>query len=151
MSKVSPEQAQLRFGGLIGAVYRKWRRSVDLSFRELGLSDATRLPLLELLMAGKPLKQKDLAQALFLETSSLFRVLAQLRELGLVDWTADPDDGRAKIIALTDKGREAAMRILEKSLEIEKDILSVLTHEEREVARAALVKISSRFDDALRR
>lgn len=147
MSKVSLEQAQLRFGGLIGAVYRKWRRSVDLTFREQGLSDATRLPLVELLMAGKPLQQKDLAQALFLETSSLFRVLAQLRELGLVDWAPDPDDGRAKIIALTDKGREAAMRILEKSLEIEKDILSVLTHEEREVARAALVKISSRLDD----
>jgi MarR family transcriptional regulator, transcriptional regulator for hemolysin len=148
MPKFSPEDAKTRFGSLIGAVYRQWRRTVDLSFKELGLSDATRAPLLELLVAGSPLKQKDLAQALYLDTSSLFRVLEQLRQMELLDWSADPEDRRTKVIALTDKGRKVSMLILEKSLAIEHEILSGLTAQELKITRASLEKISGKFGDA---
>src|SRR3546814_6052315 len=70
-------QARSRFGLLLGSIYRQWRRQVDLSFKNLGLSDATRMPLLVLYVHDEPLRQKDLADALFLDTSSLVRVLAQ--------------------------------------------------------------------------
>ena len=38
-------QVRSRFGRLIGSVYRQWRRQVDLSFKDQGLTDATRMPL----------------------------------------------------------------------------------------------------------
>lgn len=140
-------QARARFGSLLGGVYRQWRRQVDLSFKDLGLSDATRLPLLALHEhPGAHMRQKDLAQALHLDTSSLVRVLAQLRDAGYVDWEFHADDRRAKCIVLTGRGREVASQIVAKSLEIERSILSDLTPEELAVTRRTLEKMSRRFE-----
>lgn len=138
-------QMRSRFGRLIGSVYRQWRRQVDLSFKDLGLSDATRMPLVALYAKNQALLQKELAEALHLETSSLVRVLDQLRAMELVDWASDPQDKRTKRIALTDKGRAVAVQILEKSLEIEQQILVDLTAEELAITRASLEKIAKRF------
>ncbi|MCD2513416.1 MarR family winged helix-turn-helix transcriptional regulator [Comamonas endophytica] len=137
--------ARSRFGLLVASVYRQWRRQVDLSFKDLGLSDATRTPLLALYERGGPMRQKDLADALYLDSSSLVRVLAQLRQAQLVDWDCDPADRRTKCIALTDKGHETAGLILAKSLEIERTLLAGLSSEEQQVTRAVLQKISQRF------
>ena len=140
------EQARSRFAALLGGVYRQWRRQVDLSFRDLGLSDATRVPLLALYVQGQAMLQKDLAEALSLDSSSLVRVLAQLRAAQWVDWDSDPADRRTKRIDLTPAGREAARLILAKSMEIEKTILADLSPQELEVTRGALEKIARRFD-----
>jgi MarR family transcriptional regulator for hemolysin len=141
-----PLQARSRFGHLVGKVYRQWRREVDLSFRELGLSDASRMPLLVLYVRDEPLRQKDLADALYLESSSLVRVLAQLRAAHMLDWASGPADKRTKYITLTPTGRETAALILAKSLEIEQAILADLSEQEQAVTRSALEKISRRFD-----
>lgn len=142
-----PLQARSRFGLLVGKVYRQWRREVDLSFRELGLSDASRMPLLVLYVQVEPMRQKDLADALYLDSSSLVRVLAQLRDAQMVDWASDPADKRTKCITLTPAGRQTAALILAKSLEVEQAILSGLSKEEQDVTRRSLEKISQRFDD----
>jgi len=146
VSAPEPLQARSRFGVLLGSVYRQWRRQVDLSFKHLGLSDATRMPLLVLYVRGQALRQKDLADALYLDTSSLVRVLAQLRKAQLVDWASDPADRRTKCIVLTPAGRETAALILAKSMEIERTILADLSPYELDVTRRALEKISRRFD-----
>src|SRR5690606_7671785 len=80
------DAAPARFGRLIGTLARKWRRAVDQSFREIGLTDATRAPLIALHDSSQPMRQKDLAETLSLEKSSLVRVLSQLRDMGLVEW-----------------------------------------------------------------
>lgn len=139
-------QVRSRFGRLIGSVYRQWRRQVDLSFKEQGLSDATRMPLVVLYAKEESMLQKELAKALHLETSSLVRVLDQLRAMELVDWASDPQDRRTKRIALTEQGRAAAARIVDKSLEIEHQILADLTPEELAITRATLEKIARRFE-----
>ncbi len=139
-------QARSRFGRLIGSVYRQWRRQVDLSFKDMELTDATRMPLLILYVDDAPMRQKDLAEALYLDTSSLVRVLDQLRRKKLVDWTSHPADRRTKLIGLTPQGQHVAALILEKSLQIEQEILSGLTPEELETTRRALSKISERFN-----
>ncbi|WP_026639575.1 MarR family winged helix-turn-helix transcriptional regulator [Bordetella petrii] len=142
-----PRQVRTRFGPLLGGVFRQWRRQVDLSFKDQGLSDATRMPLLVLYVQGEPLRQKDLANALFLDTSSLVRVLNYLRKARLVDWSSDPDDRRTKRIGLTPAGRQVAAAILAKSQEIERTILADLTPHEGEVTLIALEKISRRFHE----
>ncbi len=142
-------QARSRFGVLLGSVYRQWRRQVDLSFKDLDLSDATRMPLLVLYVQGAPLRQKDLADALYLDTSSLVRVLAHLRKAQLVDWASNPADRRTKCIALTPAGRETAALILAKSMEIEQAILADLSPQELAITRRTLEKISRRFDAPL--
>lgn len=119
---------------------------MDVSFKGLGLSDASRMPLLVMYVHGQPMRQKDLAQTLYLDTSSLVRVLAQLRTAQLVDWSVDPADRRAKCIALTVQGEQVAAKILDASLEIEQAILADVTPQELETTRHVLQKISQRFD-----
>jgi MarR family transcriptional regulator for hemolysin len=145
-SAVELAQVRARFGQLIGAVYRRWRRQIDSGFKQLGLSDASRMPLITLYAHDAPMQQKDLAQALHLESCSLVRVLAQLRQAQLVDWHCDPGDRRTKYITLTAQGRATATRILQQSLQIEQAILADVTAQELEVTRRTLQKISQRFD-----
>ncbi|MGB3069533.1 MAG: MarR family transcriptional regulator [Ottowia sp.] len=146
ISELDRQQARSRFGLLLGTVYRQWRRQMDLSFKTLGLSDATRLPLLALYAHEGALRQKDLADALSLDTSSLVRVLTHLREAGLIDWEVDSTDRRAKSIGLTPAGRNTARLILAKSLEIESAILAGLSAQEVDVMRGSLEKIAQRFE-----
>lgn len=139
-------QARARFGLLIGSVYRQWRKKVDESFKDQGLTDATRMPLLVLFTHGEAMLQKDLAQALSLDSSSLVRVLAQLRDAQLVQWSCDPADRRTKRIVLTAQGIQIASDILHKSLEIEQAILEGLTPQELAMTRSTLDKIAQRFE-----
>ncbi|PJX23876.1 MarR family transcriptional regulator [Advenella sp. S44] len=143
---LEPCQSRSRFGFLLGSVYRQWRRQIDLNFKDLGLSDATRMPLLVLYVQDKAMRQKDLAQALYLDSSSLVRVLAQLQNAHLVQWDTDPADRRTKCIALTLAGRKVAALILEKSMQIEQTILADLSADEIHVTRRALEKISDRLE-----
>lgn len=139
-------QARCRFGLLIGSVYRQWRKKVDDTFKAQGLTDATRMPLVVLLTHGQAMRQKDLAHSLSLDTSSLVRVLTQLRNAQLVQWRIDPADRRAKCIELTVQGRQVAADILQTSLNIEQAILADLTPQELELTRRALHKITQTFE-----
>jgi len=49
---------------------------------------------------------KDLAAHCALDPSTISRAVASLVRTGLVRRTADPDDGRASVLALTPRGRE---------------------------------------------
>ena len=71
-------------------VYRQWRRQVDLSFKDLGLSDATRTPLLVLYEQGGPLRQKDLADALYLDSSSLVRAACRVKATAATTYSSRP-------------------------------------------------------------
>lgn len=58
-------------------------------------------------------RASDVAQALGLDKSTVSRGLSQLESLGLIERVGDPDDGRARLLRLTETGAERfnAMRI----------------------------------------
>ena len=57
-------------------------------------------------------RASDVAQALGLDKSTVSRGLSQLETLGLIERVGDPDDGRARLLRLTETGAErfGAMR-----------------------------------------
>jgi DNA-binding MarR family transcriptional regulator len=65
--------------------------------------------LCELEQAG-PKRPSDIARALGLEKSTLSRQVAALVSAGLVERVSDPNDGRARILALTTAGQAAVRR-----------------------------------------
>ncbi|MDX6279264.1 MAG: hypothetical protein QOH03_335 [Kribbellaceae bacterium] len=58
-------------------------------------------------------RASDVAQVLGLDKSTVSRGLTQLETLGLIERVGDPDDGRARLLRLTETGAErfGAMRV----------------------------------------
>ena len=100
-----------RFGQLLTRVARYWRRAVDQSLAECGLSQATALPLLLLSRRGADARQGVLAEELGLEGPSLVRVIEMLVSDRLVTRREDPTDRRAKLLTLTPEGRARVQEI----------------------------------------
>ncbi|HJU50473.1 MAG TPA: MarR family transcriptional regulator [Pseudogulbenkiania sp.] len=131
-----------RLASQIGLIYRQWRKILDMRLRGYGLTGATWTPLVALAKAGRPLRQKELAEQLFLDTSSMVRVLNQLRETALIDWTTDPEDRRAKAISLTSQGRELVTMIEGASLSLEQEVLKDIAPDEIAITRKVLGHIA---------
>lgn len=60
------------------------------------------------LLADGPMRASALAESLYSDPSSVSRQVAQLVEKGYVRREADPVDGRASILVVTDTGHEVA-------------------------------------------
>lgn len=91
---------------------RAYRAAADKVAADYGLSQATGLPVLVISRFGENgVRPGVLAETLSLEASSLVRVVDHLIESGLVERHEDPHDRRAKILRLTDGGRQTAERM----------------------------------------
>lgn len=109
MSKQDPDRT--RFGQLVISVARLWRRAADKALDDCGLSHATAMPLVMLARLGDNLRQGVLADHLGFEGPSVVRIVDLLVEEGLVVRAGDAADRRAKIVSLTDAGRERVIEI----------------------------------------
>jgi MarR family transcriptional regulator for hemolysin len=98
------------FARAVISVGRIWRRIVDQALAESGLSQAMALPLL-VLSRGDHVRQGMIAEELGLEGPSLVRVIDFLVAEKLVTRKEDATDRRAKILSLTEKGRQRALEI----------------------------------------
>ncbi|MFL6022325.1 MAG: MarR family winged helix-turn-helix transcriptional regulator [Marmoricola sp.] len=67
--------------------------------------NATAYPLLVTLNEFGPHRAADLADLFALDKGAVSRVVHQLVELGLIERTPDPKDGRASILQVTEKAR----------------------------------------------
>jgi DNA-binding MarR family transcriptional regulator len=93
------------------------RRSRAISARLAGQLhadlDGAAYGLLALLQDAGPLRASDLVVRLGLDKSTVSRQVATLVDLGLVDRTADPDDGRAQVLTPSVEGSARLARIRE--------------------------------------
>lgn len=134
------------FGNLLSQAGRNWRRALDLRLRPFGLTDATWLPLLQLSRAEKPMRQKDLAEALFLDSSSVVRLLDALQTAGFIERREHPEDRRVKTIVLTAAAQGVLDQVNQVAAEVRKQVLSGLSDEELEVASRVMRNISALVD-----
>ena len=130
-----------RLGTLVGLVSRQWRKGVDARLQAFGLSEAMWLPLLRLAQAGRPMRQKDLAAVLMLDTSSVVRILGNLDAAGLIEQRPDEDDRRAKAIAVTAAGRALVRQVESVSQAIEDEVLTGVAPDDLSTVRRVLEQI----------
>ncbi len=78
-----------------------------------GVSWATYVLLFHLTTGG-PQRAKTLAETVCVDPSTVSRQIDQLVRLGLVERQADPDDGRATVLAATDAGFDVHRRMHER-------------------------------------
>lgn len=106
------QQVRKNFMPLVAHVARQWRRAIDRQLQPLGLTEATWLPLLHIARSAEPPRQKDLAAALQLDSSSVVRLLDALQAAGFI-FREEGLDRRAKTVALTDAGRATVRQVEE--------------------------------------
>lgn len=135
--------ADMRFGPLVGLTARQWRRAMDVRLSELNLTQATWVPLLQLARSSKPMRQKDLAAALAVDSSSVVRILKTLAADGLVEREQDLSDGRAKAIRITAAGRSLAERAERVSEELDRELLAAIPPDQIASARALMLTINA--------
>ena len=88
-----------------------------------------------------PMNASDLARALVITSGGMTPVLDQLEGRGLITRQIDPEDRRARRIAITEKGRSLVGRAMEQRLARQRALNAVLTIEERELLSALLRKL----------
>lgn len=135
-----------RMSRLLGLANRRWRQTIDQRLASCEVTEAGLAPLIQLAGAEQPIRQKDLAASLALETSSLVRILARLQANGLIVSLPDPQDGRAKALSATPAGAALADRALSISLELEQEVLAGIDEERIQITREVLQHILDRLE-----
>ncbi|WP_342641851.1 MarR family winged helix-turn-helix transcriptional regulator [Rhodoligotrophos ferricapiens] len=138
-------QRPRNLGALVGQTARQWRRAVDKRLQPFGLTEATWLPLLHLARAARPMRQKDLAASLALDSSSVVRLLDALEQGGLVERREGDNDRRAKTITLTQLGRETVAQVEVISAQVRDEVLSGLSTEELDITFRVLDHICAKL------
>ena len=132
--------ARRLLGTLIAQTARQWRRTVDRDLEPYGLTEATWLPLLRVARAPEPMRQKDLAESLSLDGSSVVRLLDNLQSMGLVE-RREGADRRAKAIHLTSLGQATVERVEGISRQIRDRALAHVSDEDVATVFKTLEKI----------
>ena len=103
-------------------VNKQWRRSLDRVLAPLGLTQALWLPLVHLERSQGAMRQKDLAQALALDSSSIVRLIDGLQAQG---WVARLDDAdrRVKRIQLTPAGQDKVEAVKKVVAEVRGEVM----------------------------
>ena len=128
------------FGYRLGLLARQWRHQVDQTVKALDLTEATWRPLLHLNHLGDEVRQKDLAESMGIDGSSLVRLLDMLEERDLIR-RADGRDRRCKLVTLTPEGRALMERTRAVVIALEEDMLRGLNDDEMDTLIRLLGKI----------
>ena len=105
------------------------------------LTEATWLPLVYLARAPLPMRQKDLAGVLTLDSSSVVRLLDALEASSLVERREEDGDRRARIIVPTRRGLSIVEQVEAASREVRNATLTGPSDDELEIAARVLEQI----------
>lgn len=125
-------------GRLLSAAARRVERAWDGYLEEWGLTHAS-VPVLVVLTPG-PLSQREIAARMHVTEQSIGRVLRGLEDNGHITRQRHQADRRRRVVALTDVGRRALVR-LDHAQNVESLIGDSLTSEEVAQLRALLVRM----------
>jgi len=130
------------FGFLTNRVARLIIKSVEPSMEKDGHHfPVSCVGILADLWSKDGVNQKDLGSSLVKTKSSINKMLTALETEGFITKQNDPNDGRGKLIFLTEKGREMQFIIEKKGKEMEEMLLGDCTAEEVKIAKGVLTKM----------
>lgn len=137
------------FGHQLVSLGRNWRRVLELRLAELGLSDATWVPLFHLHAGGDGISLKALAQRVGLDSSTLVRVVDLLEARGLLLRETDSQDRRSKLLRITPAGSAAIAELHVKLHLAETQLLDGMDAATIEALRQGMAQLAQRMADVL--
>lgn len=142
-----PSTDRHNFAQLVISVARLWRREADKVLDDCGLSHATAMPLATLSRLGDNIRQGVIAEQLGLEGPSLVRVIDLLLDEGLITRMEDATDRRAKILSLTEAGRQRVAEIEHILGVLRSDLLAEFDRNEVGAAETLLRQLETKLLD----
>ncbi|MFF0491794.1 MarR family winged helix-turn-helix transcriptional regulator [Nocardia sp. NPDC003482] len=100
------------------------------------------------LLCDGPMRSGALAEALYSDASTISRQVQTLVKRGLIERRADPADGRASVLVVTDAGREVAAQMRKRRNETFERVLADWTDDERELFGTMLRRFVDDYDAA---
>ncbi|MDP0929171.1 MULTISPECIES: MarR family winged helix-turn-helix transcriptional regulator [Paracoccus] len=121
-------------------VMRLMRRHFDECVREMGLTMSRARVIVEL-ARHDGMSQNDLARVMMIEPPTLKRQIDALEADGFVECRPAEDDGRKKVIFLSEKGRQS--KVNEFSQSLRDDVLQDIDAADLATARQVLDQIAA--------
>lgn len=140
-----PETAEDALAVLLMTLGRRMRMPNDDD-----LVDPAQMPLLYALSCRGAVRPSDVAHTTHLDTSTVSRHVKQLAEKGLIVITPDPDDGRARLVEISDEGTKALSRTIEHRRKIVAEALTEWSPKDRETLRRKLNRLTDSFQNSVR-
>lgn len=137
---------QSQVGILLAAVRRRQRQAVESRVAEWRLS-SQKFWMLEALVQQNGCTLAELLYGLAMDQPTASRVLAELRNRGLVEVALDSEDRRRRILRLTAEGAIAARRCRVVALQIRKALTAKFSTKELANLCDYLERILHNFDD----
>ncbi|WLQ14743.1 transcriptional regulator SlyA [Hahella aquimaris] len=129
------------FSFTLARLNRRWRKLLDDRLSDLGLTQSRWVTLLYLQRLGGDLTQKELANALSIESPTLVRLLHGLEESGLVTRTECGQDGRAKRIRLTAAAESYLETVNERAAALRSEMLAGVSPQDLELCLQVFARI----------
>ncbi|WP_417763318.1 MarR family transcriptional regulator [Shewanella sp.] len=127
----------------LGRCQRLWRMVADAELAPLGLTHPRWTALWKLRRMGDAISQKHLAESLEIELPSLMRTLGQLEEQDLIKRVNSETDKRARIVYLTEAGKQLITQLESKIVAVRAELLRDITAEQLQVFETVLDKITA--------
>jgi DNA-binding MarR family transcriptional regulator len=139
--------------GRLGRVVSYVDRELENNFDRFGINRAAWDVLASLRRHGHPFRLSPTAlyRGLMRTSGAITNQLHRLEEAGLVRRVPDPDDGRSVLVELTGQGLALVKQVGPAHVQTERQILSALDGEEREILARLLKKLLLSFEDAERK
>lgn len=99
--------------------------------------------LLVRLSTESPVRLSELAETVELDLSTVSRQMRDLVAMGLVDKVPDPDDGRASLLSLSDRGRAVLGAVSEARRQALAEVIDEWTDEERIALTSGLLRLEA--------
>lgn len=133
---------------LIGHIHRSFHRVADPMLRERGFAMG-QLPVLMALKDGRPHSQAELARLAQVEQPSMAQLLARMERDGLVERVPDPDDGRSRLVLLTQHCRDRMHESRAVMQSLGTEALQEFTPQERAELGRLIRKLAEKMDRML--
>nr|WP_227411766.1 MarR family transcriptional regulator [Cryobacterium sp. BB736] len=138
--------------GVIGRLHRLGNfltEELVAVYRDFGLGEGDFDVLATLRRSGPPfeLAPGELADHTMVTTGAMTKRIDRLVEAGLVTRRRSEADGRARVVALTDAGRELIDRAFTAHVDNEQRLIEPLSAAEREQLQALLIKWLAEYED----
>ncbi|MDF0534159.1 transcriptional regulator SlyA [Shewanella yunxiaonensis] len=143
MDKKLDQLRELSLAEHLGRSHRLWRMVADTELVPLGLTHPRWTALWKLRRMGDGVSQKALAEALEIELPSLMRTLAQLEQQQLICRYCCNQDKRARIVWLTDSGRQILSQMETLIVQVRLDLLDGISEAELAQFEQTLQRITA--------